>query len=271
MRVELTESDANRQSGGNAPENGGKIPLTAALTGTKSVAPADAAVGGPRPSFPSHRAAEVGEPAATRGESAAGRRRDPRHSSEYGAGGGADVGVVGGGDDDVHRHRRQVSASGTTFRSLVKVHDSGRSGTPGAGNAGRQEDTFLRPRAKSTIGHGHYHYDDNSGGCDEHGRADEGEQSPYAEVGVTALAIGDDDVNPPEDVVKVGAANSARRSKWASRMVGFLSVIAFWLSHTASVYATKSLLSRPGRTARSVVLITWCQARINRAYLTVIF
>eukprot|EP00752_Nemacystus_decipiens_P009452 g8451.t1 len=44
-----------------------------------------------------------------------------------------------------------------------------------------------------------------------------------------------------------------------SRTARALSVLAFWASHTCSVYATKALLSRPGRTIRSVVLVTWCQ------------
>lgn len=44
-----------------------------------------------------------------------------------------------------------------------------------------------------------------------------------------------------------------------SRMGSFLAVVSFWVSHTSSVYATKALLSRPGRTTRGIVVITWCQ------------
>ncbi|CAB1110194.1 unnamed protein product [Ectocarpus sp. CCAP 1310/34] len=51
---------------------------------------------------------------------------------------------------------------------------------------------------------------------------------------------------------------------WAmSRASRFLSVAAFWASHTCSVYATKALLSRPGRTLRTVVLITWFQCLVS--------
>ncbi|CAN0300725.1 unnamed protein product [Ectocarpus sp. 12 AP-2014] len=48
-----------------------------------------------------------------------------------------------------------------------------------------------------------------------------------------------------------------------SRASRFLSVVAFWASHTCSVYATKALLSRPGRTLRTVVLITWFQCLVS--------
>lgn len=51
-------------------------------------------------------------------------------------------------------------------------------------------------------------------------------------------------------------------SSLSSQAMGFLSVLVFWVSHTASVYSSKSLLARPGQTARTVVLITWCQVRL---------
>ncbi|CAN0170273.1 unnamed protein product [Ascophyllum nodosum] len=52
-----------------------------------------------------------------------------------------------------------------------------------------------------------------------------------------------------------GGGEAARNSK----MGNLMAVAAFWVSHTSSVYATKALLSRPGRTTRGIVLITWCQ------------
>lgn len=78
-------------------------------------------------------------------------------------------------------------------------------------------------------------------------------------LGITALLSIKGEEHEDAERSRYAAADGSENSKWASRGLGLLAVLSFWLSHTASVYATKALLARPGRTARSVVLITWCQ------------
>ncbi|CAM9276107.1 unnamed protein product [Pylaiella littoralis] len=61
------------------------------------------------------------------------------------------------------------------------------------------------------------------------------------------------------DMLPVRFEDNSAEVWMMSRNARVLSVLAFWLTHTCSVYATKALLARPGRTIRIVVLITWCQ------------
>lgn len=79
-------------------------------------------------------------------------------------------------------------------------------------------------------------------------------------VGKKALLVAESGV---EAAGELGAVAGEQPSTWSSKAGSCLAVVVFWVSHTASVYATRELLSRPGRTARGVVVITWCQVRVN--------
>ncbi|CAM9700735.1 unnamed protein product [Ectocarpus sp. 4 AP-2014] len=80
----------------------------------------------------------------------------------------------------------------------------------------------------------------------------------FAEAELTPAAAGEEgeaQFTPMRDIsTDMWTMSTASRS---------LSVVAFWASHTCSVYATKALLSRPGRTLRTVVLITWFQCLVS--------